>query len=401
VFFHMTGLITTQNQFSFQIGELSAKLAENLQLNQVGNWRFQFDRLAQREPSFYWYVGIANGRLIHSGSVPWSSVALLRIVQRYSRHLRQEEFQSRLKIFKELSQQGALSPSDLIEQLKQDKMLTDRQLHQFLQTKILSDFDQYLQFSSGKADFITDSQLAKLPSFTGFNISEIAQQAKARQDQWSIIKRYVPSLEFIPALSVVSETSPSQDFITVQQAKVADLVKTGGNINQISQRLAKDHIDVAQMFANLVQAGVITLANPQSMGIPTVLVIDDSSLMLTQFKHWLKPTKYHVLTCQDATHAFAMIKKHRPDVIFIDINMPVISGFDLVKQIRSSPPIANIPITIVTGEQKLSNQWRAKWSSCEFITKPLTTTEQSAFADVLHKLITRLLSDSVITPTQI
>jgi CheY-like chemotaxis protein len=129
-------------------------------------------------------------------------------------------------------------------------------------------------------------------------------------------------------------------------------------------------------------------------------VIDDSSLMLTQFKHWLKLTKYKVLACQDATHSMAMIRKYRPAAIFIDINMPVICGFDLVKQIRSTPAIANIPIAILTGEQKLSNRWRAKWSSCEFVTKPMTTSEQSNFADTLQELIPRLLSGDLTNPTQ-
>jgi CheY-like chemotaxis protein len=393
----MNGLITIKNRFSFQVGELPAQLAEHLRPDQIGNWRFQFARLAEQQPPFYWHVGVANGQLTHSGNSLWSSATLFKIVWRYSKLLRQPEFQARLKIFKDLAQQETCSPLHLIEQLKQDKMLTDRQLRQFLQTKILSDFDQYSQFSKGKAEFIADPDLTKLPNIAGFNIADILQQSQARQAQWSSIKRYVPSLEFIPTVSV---DTPASNLLVLQQAKVADLLQAERNINQIAQQLAKDNIDVAQIFANLVQAGVITLTNPRSNKTPTVMVIDDSSLMLTQFKHWLKPTMYQVLTCQDATRAVAMIQKHRPAAIFIDINMPVISGFDLVKQIRSLPKIAHIPIAILTGEQKLSNRWRAKWSSCEFITKPLTASEQSNFANTLQELIPQLLSGSVITPTQ-
>jgi CheY-like chemotaxis protein len=395
----MTGLITTENRFSFQVGELTAQLAEHLRSDQLGNWRFQFDRLAKRDPSFYWYVGVADGRLLHSGSGDWSAATLLKTMRRYSKRLQQEEFQARLKLLKELAKQSSFSPVALMEQLAKDRLVSDRQLQQFLQTKILSDFDQYAKFSPGTAEFVPNDQLLKPESLTGFDIQEVLAQVETRQAQWNTIKRQVPSLDWIPTLS--SRTDESPDLLATQQAKVADLLQEGDSVNQIAQKLAKDHLDVAQMFANLARAGVVTLIDPRSTDISTVMVIDDSALMLTQFKSWLKPTAYKVLTCQEASHAITMIKKNRPVAIFIDINMPVISGFDLVKQIRSIPEIADIPIAILTGEQKLSNQWQAKWSGCEFLTKPLTANEQNNFGAVLQELILRLIDSETITPTQI
>jgi CheY-like chemotaxis protein len=389
----MTGLITTESQFSFQLGELPAQLAEHVRQDQVGNWRFQFDKLAERETPFYWYVGVDHGKVMHSGSSVWSSAAVLKIIRRYSRHLMQKEFQVRLKNFKELVQQEAYNPLHLVEQLKQNQMVTDVQLSQFLQTKIMSDFDQYSRFSSGKAEFIFDPHLVKPLNLDGLDINDILELSKARQSQWHTIRRYVPSLGLIP--TVRNNSSQFQSFTIGQQQKIMKLVQSGENINQIARRLAKDHLDVAQMFANLIQAGVITLIQAQPAKTVTVMVIDDSSLMLTQFKHWLKSTQYQVLPCQDAADSMSMIRKYRPAAIFIDINMPVICGFDLVKQIRSTPVIANIPIAILTGEQKLSNRWRAKWSSCEFVTKPMTASEQGDFADKLQELIHRLLSSPV------
>lgn len=394
----MTGLITTESQFSFQLGELPTQLADHLRQDQVGNWRFQFDKLAEREEPFYWYVGVDHGKVIHSGSSAWSATAVLKVIRRYSRHLMQKEFQERLKTFKELSQQEVYNPSYLVEQLKQNQMLTDAQLSQFLQTKIMSDFDQYSRFSSGKAEFIFDPHLVKPLSLEGLEIDRIVKLSKVRQSQWHTIRQYVPSLGLIPMLR--ADSSQFQSFALEQQAKIIKLVQSGGNINQIAQKLAKDHIDVAQMFANLAQAGVITLTTAQPIKTVTVMVIDDSSLMLTQFKHWLKSTHYEVLTCQDAADSISMIHKYRPAAIFIDINMPVICGFDLVKKIRSTPAIASIPIAILTGEQKLSNRWRAKWSSCEFVTKPMTADEQNDFPDKLQELIPRLLS-SPVDPTQV
>jgi CheY-like chemotaxis protein len=82
----------------------------------------------------------------------------------------------------------------------------------------------------------------------------------------------------------------------------------------------------------------------------------------------------------------------KPASIFIDINMPGISGFDLVKQIRQQPEIATIPLVILTGEQKLSNKWRAQWSGCDFLNKPLSAADVGEFQAQLQELLQRLVA---------
>jgi CheY-like chemotaxis protein len=99
-----------------------------------------------------------------------------------------------------------------------------------------------------------------------------------------------------------------------------------------------------------------------------------------------------VVTCDEAKNALETIKKVKPSIIFIDINMPEVSGFELVKQIRQQPDLKGIPLTILTGEEKLSNKWRAQWSGCEFLNKPLTSAAIGDFQVQLEELIPRLLN---------
>ena len=77
--------------------------------------------------------------------------------------------------------------------------------------------------------------------------------------------------------------------------------------------------------------------------------------------------------------------------------MPEFSGFELVKLIRQQPEIAEIPLVILTGEQKMSNKWKAKWSGCEFITKPLSLAAMDEFQTQLADILQRLLQPSPAT----
>ncbi|MCY7337001.1 MAG: response regulator, partial [Chamaesiphon sp.] len=99
--------------------------------------------------------------------------------------------------------------------------------------------------------------------------------------------------------------------------------------------------------------------------------------------------------CQQSQAALASIVELEPAAIFIDINMPGISGFELVKQIRIQPQLATIPLVILTGEQKLSNRWRAQWSGCDFLTKPLASADVEGFQVRLEELLVKLVGTSI------
>ncbi|MCY7368180.1 MAG: response regulator, partial [Chamaesiphon sp.] len=174
------------------------------------------------------------------------------------------------------------------------------------------------------------------------------------------------------------------------------IVQSGQSLNTISEEMAKDNLEVAKMFAKLARIGLVKFKPPQKHPPLSVMVIDDSPVLLAQFRHWVSALGYSVTICQDAKIALSVILSLKPAVIFIDINMPEISGFELVKQIRQHPDLHGIALAILTGEQKLSNKWRAQWSGCEFLNKPLTSGAISDFQVQLEELIPRLLTASTI-----
>jgi CheY-like chemotaxis protein len=123
---------------------------------------------------------------------------------------------------------------------------------------------------------------------------------------------------------------------------------------------------------------------------PKIFVVDDSPVLLRQFRQLLNGWGYQVSLTEDSQEATDLMVEYDPDVVFIDINMPGLGGFDLIKQIRRQPELAACPIVLVTAENSITNNFRARWANCRFIAKPRSTEESEKFRDELRSLLREL-----------
>jgi CheY-like chemotaxis protein len=393
----MSPLITKTERFLFSARELSPQLLEHIQAGKIGYWQHQFDRLDNPDQNFHWNLAINNGRVLYSGNRVWSAHSLFRLVWRYIPQIRTEVIKPEFNLLKQKAIDEKLTVDRVLSIMKQLNMVTDAQLLAALETKVLNDLDIYLLMGSGAAKFTHRDKIeAELP-LIGFSPNKLFEQAKQRQALWFRLKQQVPSMNLYPILD--RSALETAKLPSAQQRRIELLVKPDRTLHEIADGMAKDPLEVAVMFAKLAKMNLIEFESPQKSTPSTVMVIDDSPLLLTQFKNWVSALGYPVVVCQDATIALNEIAKVKPAAIFIDINMPVFSGFELVKQIRQQPELAAIPIAILTGEQRLSNKWRAQWSGCEFLTKPLTSAGINDFQVQLEELLPRLLNGNLATVT--
>ena len=103
-----------------------------------------------------------------------------------------------------------------------------------------------------------------------------------------------------------------------------------------------------------------------------ILAIDDNVTQLKTFEGMLTP-KYDLRVVKSASDALSFLNKSKSDVILLDIEMPNISGFEFLSDIRKIPSYINVPIIIVSGNtgQEFYNQAR-KTSAFDVLTKPVT-----------------------------
>lgn len=108
-----------------------------------------------------------------------------------------------------------------------------------------------------------------------------------------------------------------------------------------------------------------------------ILVIDDVALNLSIVSDMLADNGYsNVVTLQDPTNAFRLIETERPELIILDLMMPVVSGFDILTQLREHPKHKYLPVIILTAATDNENKLKAlALGATDFLSKPFDKLE--------------------------
>ncbi|WP_434043743.1 response regulator [Sorangium cellulosum] len=84
----------------------------------------------------------------------------------------------------------------------------------------------------------------------------------------------------------------------------------------------------------------------------TVLVVDDESDLLACIEGLLEDEGYSVVTCPDGKAALDYLREARPDVALVDLMMPIMSGFDLVRAVKEERRLDGMPIVIMSAVEQ-------------------------------------------------
>jgi CheY-like chemotaxis protein len=104
----------------------------------------------------------------------------------------------------------------------------------------------------------------------------------------------------------------------------------------------------------------------------TVLIVDDTETILMFEKMMLSRAGYVVITAKNGIEAIEQVEKSKPDIILLDIMMPVMSGLDACKILKENPRTKNIPVIMVTTKGEIDMVEQSFVAGCnEFLTKPI------------------------------
>jgi twitching motility two-component system response regulator PilG len=104
-----------------------------------------------------------------------------------------------------------------------------------------------------------------------------------------------------------------------------------------------------------------------------VLVIDDSNTIRRSAEIFLKQGGYEVALAEDGFDALAKLGDFRPDLVFCDILMPRLDGYQTCAIIKRNPQFAAVPVIMLSSKDGLFDKARGRMvGSQDYLTKPFT-----------------------------
>ena len=117
----------------------------------------------------------------------------------------------------------------------------------------------------------------------------------------------------------------------------------------------------------------------------TILIVEDNDLNMKLFRDLLEAHGYNTLQTRNGIEAIALARKHHPDLIVMDIQLPEVSGLDVTKWLKEDDSLRNIPIVAVTAFAMKGDEDRIREGGCEaYLSKPISV---SLFMDTIRQFV--------------
>jgi len=103
-----------------------------------------------------------------------------------------------------------------------------------------------------------------------------------------------------------------------------------------------------------------------------VLLVEDHELNRDMLYRRLTRANYQVLTAGDGARALQLIRSERPDLVLLDMNLPIMDGWTTCKEVRADESICHTPIIALTAHAMGEDRDRAMAAGCDdYATKPI------------------------------
>ncbi|OPB31711.1 response regulator [Bartonella sp. AR 15-3] len=106
-----------------------------------------------------------------------------------------------------------------------------------------------------------------------------------------------------------------------------------------------------------------------------VMIVEDNELNMKLFRDLIEACGYETIETRNGLIALDLARSSKPSLILMDIQLPEISGIDIIKQLKEDEELKSIPIIAVTAFAMKGDEERIRASGCEeYMSKPISVT---------------------------
>jgi len=116
-----------------------------------------------------------------------------------------------------------------------------------------------------------------------------------------------------------------------------------------------------------------------------ILVVEDQQDNRQILRDLLVSADYEMTEAENGEEALAAVAKQRPDLILMDIQLPIMDGYEATRRIKANPEWKAIPIIVVTSYALSGDEAKAREAGCDaYVTKPISVT---SFLEVVRRFL--------------
>ncbi len=107
-----------------------------------------------------------------------------------------------------------------------------------------------------------------------------------------------------------------------------------------------------------------------------ILVVDDEPFICRSLTFVLKKGNFDVIEARDGEEALEAIRTHKPDLVFLDVMMPKVNGFEVTQEIRSDSAYDDVKIILLTAKGQECDREVGKTAGAnDYMTKPFSPSK--------------------------
>jgi two-component system, cell cycle response regulator DivK len=108
----------------------------------------------------------------------------------------------------------------------------------------------------------------------------------------------------------------------------------------------------------------------------TVLIVEDNELNMKLFNDLLEAHGYATVQTRNGVEAVELTRKHKPDLILMDIQLPEVSGLQVTQWIKADESLRHIPIIAITAFAMKGDEEKIRQGGCEaYLSKPISVVK--------------------------
>lgn len=161
-------------------------------------------------------------------------------------------------------------------------------------------------------------------------------------------------------------------------------------LRDLAVKMKRDIVQVTHLLLPYIKSGLVELIDIPDLPAPVyrrvpdlpskqvnftrplIACVDDSASVCQTLESFLTAAGYRFISINDGLRAVTSLLSCKPDLIFLDLIMPNTNGYEICSQLRKAPSFRNTPIVILTGNDGIVDQVRAKLvGASDFLSKPV------------------------------